>query len=240
MAALAARRQTWVAAGARWSQDTLVCPRCGRECRRDGEDWGCACGLRRPRPDWWLEDGDLVSDAGGCSLHLGLPGEVNRANAAMAVAAAARHGVAPGGRRGRDARHQLGGRPATTSSAPPPTGARLILAKNPASWAEALRTVASTPAPLVLAFNSEGVDGRDPSWLYDVPFADLAGRPVVVTGRRSTDMLVRLEMDGLDRRGGGPDAAAGAWRCCRPARSTVVANYTAFQEARRVLRHDAR
>ncbi len=233
MAALAARRQTWVAAGARWSQDTLVCPRCGGECRREGEDWGCACGLRRPRPDWWLEDGELVNERGRLSLHLSLPGEVNHANAAMAVAAAARHGVAPAD--AVAAMHEISsvvGRYDVflTSS----HRARLILAKNPASWAEALRTVASTPAPLVLAFNCEGVDGRDPSWLYDVPFADLAGRPVVVTGRRSTDMLVRLEMDGLDDVAVAPDVAA-AVAMLPPGEVTVVANYTAFQDARRVL-----
>ena len=233
MAALAARRQTWVAAGARWSQDTLVCPRCGGECRREGEDWGCGCGLRRPRPDWWLEAGELVSERDRLSLHLSLPGEVNHANAAMAVAAAARHGVAPAD--AVAAMHEISsvvGRYDVFLSSS--HRARLILAKNPASWAEALRTVASTPAPLVLAFNCEGVDGRDPSWLYDVPFADLAGRAVVVTGRRSTDMLVRLEMDGLDDVAVAPDVAA-AVAMLPPGEVTVVANYTAFQDARRVL-----
>jgi UDP-N-acetylmuramyl tripeptide synthase len=111
---------------------------------------------------------------------------------------------------------------------------RLILAKNPASWAEALATVASTSTPLVLAFNADGVDGRDPSWLYDVRFADLRGRPMAVTGRRSTDMLVRLEMDGLTTVSVAPDVAA-AVAMMPPGEVTVVANYTAFQEARRVL-----
>ena len=36
-----------------------------------------------------------MSERGRLSLHLSLPGEVNHANAAMAVAAAVRHGVAP-------------------------------------------------------------------------------------------------------------------------------------------------
>ena len=97
---------------------------------------------------------------------------------------------------------------------------RLMLAKNPAGWVEALSVVASGTTPLVLAFNSDGVDGRDPSWLYDVPFAGIAGRQVVVTGRRATDMLVRLEMDGLTDVRRAPDALARRWRCCPRGRST--------------------
>ena len=44
-----------------------------------------------------------------------------------------------------------------------------MLAKNPAGWLEIIHMVADNDHPLVLAFNSDGVDGRDPSWLYDVP-----------------------------------------------------------------------
>lgn len=236
MAALAAREQTWVSAGARWTQDALVCPRCGGECQREDERWGCRCGLRRPEPQWWVEGDELVSLAGRVRLGLGLPGDVNRSNAAMAVAVTARLGVAPETAvAAMRAISAVGGRYDVFVT--PSHRARLILAKNPASWAEALDTVAASSSPVVLAFNSDGVDGRDPSWLYDVPFADLAGRSLVVTGRRSTDMLVRLEMDGLTDVGVAPDAAA-AVATLPPGEVNVIANYTAFQEARRVLGHD--
>jgi UDP-N-acetylmuramyl tripeptide synthase len=112
--------------------------------------------------------------------------------------------------------------------------ARLILAKNPASWFESLDMVSGSTTPLVLAFNSDGVDGRDPSWLYDVGFTALAGRPVVVTGRRSTDLLVRLEMDGLDGVRHAPDVAS-ALEMLPAGDVQVIANYTAFQEARQGL-----
>jgi UDP-N-acetylmuramyl tripeptide synthase len=112
---------------------------------------------------------------------------------------------------------------------------RLILAKNPAGWVEALSVVASGTTPLVLAFNSDGVDGRDPSWLYDVPFAGIAGRQVVVTGRRATDMLVRLEMAGLTDVRQAPDTRS-ALAMLPPGPVNLVANYTAFQDARRELR----
>ncbi len=233
MAALAAGAQTWVATGARWTDDSRVCPRCGGACEHRGLDWGCECGLHRPRPQWWLEGDTLVGEGHRILLDLGLPGPANRANAAMAVAATARLGIPP-----RDALAAMRGIRDVAGRYDVFVGrshrARLLLAKNPASWAESLETVVAGRDPVVLAFNSDGVDGRDPSWLYDVPFAGLAGRPLVVTGRRSTDMLVRLEMDGLYDVRVARDAAA-AVGMCPPGPVTVVANYTAFQEARRVL-----
>jgi lipid II isoglutaminyl synthase (glutamine-hydrolysing) len=234
--ALAARRQTWIAMGTGWTEDSAVCPRCGGECRRTGLGWGCdACDLRRPSPDWWLEGDDLVSAATRVTLKPALPGHANLGNAAVAVAAAAALGVPP---------HTAASRVATIESVAGRYDileheghqVRLLLAKNPASWLEALATASTRDGPLVLAFNSDGVDGRDPSWLYDVPFGALSGRRVVVTGRRSTDLLVRLEMEGLtDVRVA--QTLTSALRGLPPGPVDLVANYTAFQEARRELSH---
>ncbi len=236
-AALGAQRQTWVALGLRWTQDSIICPACGGDCQRTTSMWHCTrCALRRPEPDWWLEGDDLVSATSRVRLRPALPGQANRANAAVAVASAAALGVPPSvaaealasidavaGRFGiveRDGRR-----------------VRLLLAKNPASWVEALDLVSATDGPLVLAFNADGVDGRDPSWLYDVPFGQLSGREVVVTGRRATDLLVRLSMDGLTDVREAPDVPTAV--TLLPAGPVdLVANYSAFQQARRELRHD--
>jgi lipid II isoglutaminyl synthase (glutamine-hydrolysing) len=232
--ALAATRQTWVGVGIRWTQDALVCPRCGQECRRTPEDWGCRCGLRRPTPHWRLEGTDLVCDTRRVTLQVGLPGQANLANAAMAVAAATALGADP-----QAAADALGGIVSVAGRYDvverDGRQTRLVLAKNPAGWVEALSLVSAGTAPLVLAFGSDGVDGRDPSWLYDVPFAGIAGRPVVVTGRRATDMMVRLEMEGLTdvRRASTVVSALGM---LPPGPVDVVANYSAFQDARRELR----
>ncbi|HET9827568.1 MAG TPA: MurT ligase domain-containing protein [Nocardioidaceae bacterium] len=233
--ALAASRQTWVGVGIRWTQDALVCPRCGQECRRTAEDWRCTCGLRRPTPHWRLEGADLVGDTRRVALQVGLPGQANLANAAMAVVAATTLGADP-----QDAADSLrdivsiAGRYDVLESAG--RRARLILAKNPAGWVEALGLVSAGTAPLVLAFSSDGVDGRDPSWLYDVPFAGITGRPVVVTGRRATDMVVRLQMDGLSDVRRAPNVVS-ALAMVPPGPVDVVANYGAFQDARRELGH---
>jgi hypothetical protein len=89
---------------------------------------------------------------------------------------------------------------------------------------------------VVLVFNADGVDGRDPSWLYDVSFAPLRGREVVVQGRRAADLVVRLELDEVPARrvrGRLADGLAGL----PPGRVDVVGNYTAFRTAIAELSH---
>ncbi len=234
-AASGARTRVWVSAGVQWTADSLVCPACGDRCLRIDDDWACAaCDLRRPTPDWWLEGHDLCSVSERVPLELDLPGRFNLGNAALALVAAATGGVPvmEGARRvtsvgsvaGRFSRvrhrdHDL----------------RLMLAKNPAGWLELLELMAPDRHPVVLVFNADGVDGRDPSWLYDVSFESLRGREVVVQGRRAADLVVRLELDGVPAgRVGGRlvDGLAGL----PPGRVDVVGNYTAFREAIAELR----
>jgi UDP-N-acetylmuramyl tripeptide synthase len=84
-----------------------------------------------------------------------------------------------------------------------------------------------------VAINARAADGRDPSWLWDVPFERLQGRDVVATGERSRDLAVRLayaevahrhvhDIEAAIRSVPGPDMY-------------VVANYTAFQAVRAML-----
>ena len=51
---------------------------------------------------------------------------------------------------------------------------------------------------MIVTINSDFADGRDPSWLWDVPFEKLAGRTVVATGFRRRDLAVRLTQAGVD------------------------------------------
>jgi UDP-N-acetylmuramyl tripeptide synthase len=112
---------------------------------------------------------------------------------------------------------------------------RLLLAKNPAGWHEALDLIAPAPAPVVVAINARIADGHDPSWLWDVAFERLAGRLVVATGERRHDLAVRLRYAGVEH-----DTVADVTDAVRRAASApdhpvggvidVAANYTAFQE----------
>ncbi len=236
---------TWVAAGQSWTADAALCPACGAVLHRQPEaggqlGWSCGCGFARPRPSWWLDGTTLMApDGAGHPLELSLPGGANLANAAMAVAAAAALGVRPeiavpalrsvqsvGGR------YQVatfGGR-----------RVRLLLGKNPAGWAEMFGMLAPAPAPVVIAINARAADGKDPSWLWDVPFEKLADRFVVATGERRHDLAVRLLYAGVPHAtiadpwasdaGWPAEVAAAGLAGAENAPLDAVGTYTAFRE----------
>ncbi|HVA59622.1 MAG TPA: MurT ligase domain-containing protein [Mycobacteriales bacterium] len=227
----------WVGAGLAWRQDAVACPACGDVIRSDGAGWSSGCGLRRPEPAWVLTATGLRDPAGvEHPLRLALPGAANRGNAALAAAAAAELGVPPAtalpaiagvaGVEGRyvETRHE--GRLV-----------RLLLAKNPAGWQEALSHLRPAPAGLVVAVNARAADGRDPAWLWDVPFEALAGRPVIASGERSRDVAVRLRYAGVEHER--VDDLRRALAAADGTRIEALGNYTAFQQLRRVVR-DAR
>jgi lipid II isoglutaminyl synthase (glutamine-hydrolysing) len=226
-AASAAARPVWVGTGRRWSGDSMTCPRCGSAVKHAAATWHCECGFARPQPSWLLE-GELVTTPGGrdVDLDLRLPGEANRANAALALAAAHCVGVPPHTAAARlRTITDIGGRYRTVRRTR--HSVRLMLAKNPAGWAETLR-VLDEDTPVVVAVNAQEADGRDLSWLWDVHFERLRGRQVVVTGERSADLAVRLCY-----------AEVAHWTAADPVRAIdslppggveIVANYTAFRD----------
>jgi lipid II isoglutaminyl synthase (glutamine-hydrolysing) len=225
---------TWVAAGQRWHDDSWCCPQCGSHLRRDGEDWYCGeCTNRRP-PVSWVLAGDEVIDPAGRShpLDLALPGRANRSNAVVALAVAEVFGITPG--QAMDALRQVrsvAGR--YTEIERHGCVLRLLLAKNPAGWLEALDVLVPPPVPVLLAVNAQIPDGRDTSWLWDVDYRRLRGRPVFVTGERQTDLAVRLEADDVAfRLVGSVDEAI---KLAGSPSMDVIANYTAFQHIRAVL-----
>jgi lipid II isoglutaminyl synthase (glutamine-hydrolysing) len=193
---------TWVSVGQRWTADSALCPSCGEILRRADDptdpDWSCTCGVRRPTPAWTLDagDGDPIAtlvgpDAARYPIALQLPGRANQANAAMAVVSANVLGVEPA--TSLPAMHDVqsvGGRYQIVSFGG--RQVRLLLGKNPAGWSEMFGMLAPAPAPVVIAINARAADGKDPSWLWDVPFEHLADRFVVATGERRHDLAVRL------------------------------------------------
>jgi UDP-N-acetylmuramyl tripeptide synthase len=233
-AAGSAAQVTWVAAGQRWHEDSWCCPQCGSHLNRDDLGWRCPeCEFARP-PARWVLEGDFVIDPAGRSweLSLSLPGRANRANAVVALAVAEVFGVdtalaLPRVREvasvaGRYTQVERNGRPV-----------RLLLAKNPAGWLEAFDVLQPAPAPVMLSVNAQVPDGKDTSWLWDVDYRVLAGRPVYVTGERRLDLAVRLETDGVPFAlvDGIDDAVSRV-----PGGSLdVIANYTAFQQIRATL-----
>jgi UDP-N-acetylmuramyl tripeptide synthase len=227
---------TWVGAGQVWTADAMVCPRCAQLLRRTEGDsgpqrWWCpGCGLMRP--DAAIEvDGParLIIDGVRYDVALHLPGRCNVANAAVAIAAARELGVdVATALRAMEQVEAVAGRYQTVRLAG--RDARLLLAKNPAGWVEMLELLdAAPPRPVVIGFNARAADGRDPSWIWDVPAQRLAGRPVLVYGDRAADLRARLAYADIDA----PcfDRASGALRAA-PGTGAVdlLATYTAFRD----------
>jgi UDP-N-acetylmuramyl tripeptide synthase len=234
-AATATSDVIWVSAGQRWVYDSTSCPACGDILRRDDAGgWRSdGCGLSRPTPAWRV-DGTTVIDPSGTAhqVQLAIPGDVNVGNAALAAAAASVWGVpAATALQAMATIPSVEGRYLETTHAGRPV--RLLLAKNPAGWSEALR-MARPDTGLVIAVNARAADGRDPSWLWDVPFEVLRGRHAVATGERSRDVAVRLRYAGVEHiRVDDPAEALRAAHGSGPVE--VLANYTAFQTYRKVV-----
>jgi lipid II isoglutaminyl synthase (glutamine-hydrolysing) len=239
----------WVAAGLSWTMDATGCPRCEGRIRFSGGSWECGdCGFARPRPAVVLDDVSMTDQRDRrIEFGLSLPGWCNRANAAVAASAASFLGVDEADGlaamatvaevTGRYGRVRVGGIPA-----------RLLLSKNPAGWMEIFDFLAPPPAPVVVSINARLADGRDPSWLWDVPFERLAGRRVVASGERCRDLAVRLKYAEIDhvmvedpvravaeaaRAATANGTAPGDGSATGAAPVDVVGNYTAFQELRR-------
>ena len=88
----------------------------------------------------------------------------------------------------------------------------------------------------MVAINARVQDGRDPSWLWDVPFEELHGRFVVATGERGLDLAVRLRYAEVEH-----VFVADPVEAVRTVASKVndeeidiLGNYSAFQTFRRL------
>ena len=123
-------------------------------------------------------------------------------NLLAAVAIARRAGVGPEAFRraldgydpgnGRLQRFTIDGRPVMLNLAKNPTGLNQNIS---------LMLADERPKAVHVIINDEANDGRDVSWLWDVDFERLAGRPdvriVTASGLRANDLQVRLKYAGI-------------------------------------------
>jgi UDP-N-acetylmuramyl tripeptide synthase len=228
----------WVAAGGGWANDSVSCPRSGEIIVRDGSHWySTGTDFKRPTPHWWYDDRSLYGPEGlELPMSLALPGAVNRGNAAQAVAAAVALGASPAEAVAAVSLvDEVAGRYRTVR-----LGAhtvRVLLAKNPAGWQEALSMIDKQAAGVVISVNGQVPDGEDLSWLWDVRFEEFEAHfqqtPVVAAGERGTDLGVRLGYAGVEHTL--VHDTVTAIGSCPPGHVEVVANYTAFLALNRVL-----
>lgn len=227
----------WVAAGGAWSNDSVSCPRSGEVIVREHDHWySTGADFKRPSPQWWVDDNTLYGPDGlSVPMRLALPGAVNRGNAAQAVAAAVALGADPASAVAAvSAVDEVAGRYRTVRVGEHEV--RMLLAKNPAGWQEALSMVDKHAAGVVISVNGQVPDGEDLSWLWDVRFEHVEEAStgiVVAAGERGTDLAVRLGYAGVEHTLVHDTVAAIA--SCPPGRVEVVANYTAFLQLQRTL-----
>ena len=249
----------WVSAGAGFVGDSTSCPRTGGHIVRTEDDWYAVKKLpdgrefRRPEPTWWVDKDGLSyggdgagagSGAGSAGtgntgagsrtlpMNLQLPGRANRGNAAQAIAAAVVMDVpVKDALRAAEEVTDVAGRYSLVEFEG--RTLRLMLAKNPAGWQEALSMIDRGVDSVVIAVNGQVADGQDLSWIWDVRFEDFEGQQVLAAGERGTDLAVRLGYAGV--RHTLIKDTVDAVLACPPGRVEVLANYTAFRDLKREL-----
>jgi len=161
-----------VSFGGRRHPDGSVCPACGKFLNWNAGAYDCSCGLNNKSADQTFPDGS----AGYRNAVLAnIAGEVMGAKPIDIDEKALERSITK----------EIAGSTAT-----------IRLTKNPASWTEALRGVDSNNVVLIL--NARQVDGLDTSWLWDVSYASLKGKKVIVCGERGMDMAYRLHVQGIE------------------------------------------
>jgi len=204
------------AAVAEHAADSRWCAACGSEYEYrvlyfgHAGDWRCpGCGRARPamqvkatqvelRPGL-PSDMTVATPAGELSLTVPLGGLYNAYNALAATAGALaldlgfdaiRAGIEQlDAAFGRQETLEVDGR-----------HVQILLCKNPTGTNQVLRFVGETARTLLVILNDGIADGRDVSWIWDVDYELLAGgvKRVLVSGRRATDMALRLKYAGLE------------------------------------------
>jgi lipid II isoglutaminyl synthase (glutamine-hydrolysing) len=170
----------------------VSCPKCTLAISHVGTTWHCSCGFAKPLAITTTLGDELVVDGATIDLELAMPGEFNRSNAAMALTALHALEVELGAAAVRiNAVQSVVGRFSVRRW----NGhtVQLLLAKNPSGFASMLATLPHTQSDVWVAINAQIADGRDPSWLYDVPFEMLRGHTVYCLGERRLDLATRLD-----------------------------------------------
>ncbi len=226
-AAELATNVAWCDVPTSWRTDAVSCPRCTEPLHFSATSWWSECGFQKPGILTTTLREDLLVRGVPVALDLQLPGEFNRANAAIALTVLSYLDVDLAEAAGRlNALTSVAGRFSVRCWRG--HRLRLLLAKNPAGFEAMLRTLGDDGDDVWLAINARVADGHDPSWLYDVPFEVLRGRTVYCFGDRRLDLATRLDYAEVEQvvceDDSPPPVSAGV--------VNLVANYTAFQDWR--------
>ena len=215
------------------------------------------CSWRRPAPDLEIteiramdrEGSDVTLRVGARSvpLHVPMPAIYNIYNALAAASALDAFGV--DAETIRASMHAAAGF-GRMERFPVGKGVTMILVKNPAGFTQVLDYLAGMEEDfdLMCCLNDKAQDGRDISWIWDVPLEKLAGgairvREVFAAGTRSEEMLLRLKHAGLPNASLHPvkdDLAFLRTVTAGERPLVIVPTYTAMMRLRPVLAHRTR
>jgi UDP-N-acetylmuramyl tripeptide synthase len=211
-----------------WNTDAVSCPRCTLPLHFAPGSWWSECGFSKPLTIATSLGNELIVRGTPLTLDLRLPGAFNEANAAMALTALSYLDVnVPEALARVNALESVAGRFSLRRWRGHQL--RLLLAKNPAGFSAMLNTLKDDDRDVWVAINARVADGRDPSWLYDVPFETLRGHRVYCFGDRRLDLATRLDYAGVDYVVVRDEAQL-------PPSTYVIdvlSNYTAFQDWRK-------
>ncbi|MEO9180258.1 MAG: MurT ligase domain-containing protein, partial [Acidimicrobiales bacterium] len=191
-AAEVAGHPLWCDVPTTWLADAVSCPKCTLAISHVGSSWHCSCGFAKPLAITTTQGDELIVDGQSIDLNLAMPGEFNRSNAAMALTAlrAVNVELSNAATRINEVQSVVGRFSVRRWNG---HTIQLLLAKNPSGFAAMLATLAHDESDVWVAINAQVADGRDPSWLYDVPFEMLRGHTVYCLGERRLDLATRLD-----------------------------------------------
>jgi UDP-N-acetylmuramyl tripeptide synthase len=229
------RDVVWVGGEDAFVDDAMICRDCYvRLDRSEPPHWRCAsCGVERIKPHWRWDGDAALGPQGRVEIASALPGHAASVNALFAIASAVAIGVRAERAAAEIARvENVDGR-----YAPHRYGEheiRVLLAKNPASWAESIQTLVSAKRAdpersIVLMMDARGHGGgQDTAMLWDAPFERMAGIPVTTTGSRGDELALRLAVAGVDVTREASGALMNAIEAQPSGPVDVVANWPAF------------
>lgn len=228
-----ASRVVWVEAGLNFKFDAKSCPKCGSEIQFSSGNWFCSCGFQRPQPFIKRHGEILTVGQEDIVLNMRLPGNCNVANGAIALGICHVAGVdlelAAKLISGLD---EVAGRYKRISYLEHQV--RMLLTKNPAGWVEVFDLIGDDKS-VVIGINAQVADGKDPSWLWDVPFELLRGKEVIATGERASDLSVRLYYAEVSHKVVFDPSDAVSH--CSNSEVSFVGNYTCFQQFRKIVEY---
>lgn len=238
--------------------DSDHCPACGEQMKFSRVFYShlghyeCPAGdYSRPLPDVSIVSVETAGPSGSrftaaiggehCEMTFSLPGTYNLYNALVTISVTAALGVDRSvTARALETTHAAAGRMQEIQV--DSRAVYLVLIKNPAGFAQVLETflIGRPGLRVMMAVNDLPADGRDVSWLWDVPLEALShGRPwIVAAGTRSMDMALRLHYAGMTASVATSmdDALDELVRDTPPGKGAyVLATYTAMTQIRRLL-----